>query len=125
MIVGVGTDIVEHKRIEKILNKYGKKFYERYFSTDEIEYSLSKDDPVPYFAARFAVKEALIKSLNIRHRIGLFYKNIEVQGKSFGKKQVHVTGKIAEMMQEKKVSKIHFSISHSENFSIALVILEC
>ncbi len=124
MIVGVGTDIVEHKKIQKIYNTYGKKFYERYFSEDEIEYSLSKVDPIPYFAARFAVKEALIKALNLKQRIGLFYKNIEVKGKSFGKKQVHVSGKIAEFIQEKQVSKIHFSISHSENFSIALVILE-
>ncbi len=124
MIVGVGTDIVEHKRIEKIYNNFGKKFYERYFSLDEIEYSLSKIDPVPYLAARFAVKEALIKSLSIKHRIGLYYKNIEVRGKNFGKKQVHVSGKIAEMIQEKQVQKIHFSISHSENYSIALVILE-
>jgi holo-[acyl-carrier protein] synthase len=124
MILGIGTDIIEHKRIEKIYKNYGKKFLERYFNEDEIEYSLSKPNPIPYLAARFAVKEAVIKTLNIRHRIGLLYKNIEVSGRTFGKKQLKLKGKIAEIAKEKGVKNYHLTISHSENFSIAIVILE-
>lgn len=124
MIIGIGIDIIEHKRIKRIYNKYGKQFLERYFCEDEIEYSLSKPDPIPYLAARFAVKEAVIKTLNIRHRIGLLYKNIEVSGKTFGKKQLRLRGKIAEIAKEKGVKNYHLTITHSENFSIAFVILE-
>jgi len=124
MILGVGIDIIEHQRIEKIYRTHSKKFLERYFHQDEIEYSLSKSDPIPHLAARFAVKEAVIKTLNIRYRIGLLYKDIEVAGKNFGKKNLVLKGKIAEIAQQKGVKNTHFSITHSENFSVAVVILE-
>ncbi|MFN3603484.1 MAG: holo-ACP synthase [Leptonema sp. (in: bacteria)] len=124
MIVGIGIDIIEHKKIQNIYSKYGEKFLRRYFGLDEIEYSLSKPDPIPYLSARFAAKEAVIKSLNLKKRIGLFYKDIEIKGKHFGKKELLLKGEIKRIFEEKKITKHHLSISHSENYSIAMVILE-
>lgn len=124
MILGIGTDVVEHKKIEKIYEKYKEKFLYRYFGPDEIQYSLSKHNPIPHLSARFAAKEALIKSLNLKKRMGLLYKNIEVSGKHFGKKELVLTGIIKTIAEEKGIKKCHLSISHSENFSIAVVILE-
>lgn len=124
MIIGVGVDVIEHKRIQKIYSRYGKKFLERYYGNDEIEYSLSKPNPIPHLAARFATKEAVIKSLNIKKRMGLLYKSIEIKGKHFGKKELIVKGEIERIAKEKGVNRYHLSISHSENFSVAVVILE-
>ncbi len=124
MILGIGIDAVEHKKIEKIYQQYGEKFLKRYFGNDEIQYSLSKKNPVPHLSARFAAKEALIKSLNLKKRMGLYYKNIEVSGKHFGKKEIILSGIIKKIAEEKNIQKCHLSISHTENFSIAVVILE-
>ncbi len=124
MILGLGIDIVEHSRFGKIYQKYGINFLKRYFSEEEIQYCMAKKDPIPHLAARFAIKEAIIKTLGLKHRIGLFYKNIEILGKNFGKKELNLTGKISVLAKERGAKKFHMSISHSKNFSIGIVILE-
>ncbi|MCS7205103.1 MAG: holo-ACP synthase [Leptospiraceae bacterium] len=124
MIIGIGVDIVEHHQIRRIYEKYKDKFLERYFNTGEIEYSLSKRDPIPHISARFAVKEATIKALNIKDRIGLYYKEIEIAGKNFGKKELKLKGKILEIANEKNIKKYHFSLTHSDQYSIGIVIFE-
>ena len=64
-ILGIGTDICTVKRIEKIYKKFSTKFLNRIFSSDECDYvaSLSDTKKIPFLAKRFAVKEAISKSL--------------------------------------------------------------
>ena len=65
MIFGIGTDLVEVSRVEKILQKWGEKFLKKVFSQNEIEYCKKKAFPAIHFAARFAAKESFLKSLGI------------------------------------------------------------
>ena len=62
-IFGIGTDIVNIKRLEKLLKKNGLKFKNRIFSKDEILYCEKRKNPFPFYAKRFAAKEALSKAL--------------------------------------------------------------
>lgn len=123
MIVGLGTDIVENDRIRETYQKFGDRFLKRIFSDDEIEYAQSHADPVPFLAARFAVKEAGIKALTYPGEV-IDMKDIELAGKTFGKKELVFSGKAKEIADKKKATKVHVSISHSETVSMAVVILE-
>ena len=77
-IFGIGTDIVNIKRMEKSLMRHGKKFKNNIFSKNEINYCEKKRNPAPFFAKRFAAKEALSKALGtgIRKDIKFIQLNI-------------------------------------------------
>lgn len=124
MILGVGTDIVENRRVARLFQKHGRRFLERIYSNEEIDYCLSHVDPVPYLAARFAVKEAAVKALNIRERIGLLYSDIEVAGKVYGKKKLVLKGRAGGIADRMGVSHHHLSLTHTAELSMAVVIFE-
>ncbi len=124
MILGLGTDIVDNRRIARIFKRHGRHFLERIYTEEEIEYCLNHQDPVPYLAARFAVKEATVKALNIRERIGLLYRDIEVAGRTYGKKKLRLNGRAGNIAENLGVKHHHLSLTHSDDLSVAVVIFE-
>ncbi|MCE9597342.1 MAG: holo-ACP synthase [Spirochaetia bacterium] len=124
MIVGLGTDVVENDRIEDLYNKHGKRFLDRIFTEQEIQYSLSRADPVPYLSSRFAAKEAGIKALSLPPGTALNWKDICVEGINFGVKTLLFTGSARERADQLGVKRIHLSMSHARDSSTAVVILE-
>jgi len=123
MVVGIGIDICENDRISEMLSKYKERFLKRVFTEDEVNYCLRKKDPTPHLAARFAVKEAFIKALGMPRDLKISYRDVGLKG-SEGKKDIHVTGLLAEMLKTKSVTSILFSISHARDYSNACVVLE-
>ena len=124
MILGIGTDIIENERIAAAFKRYGDRFLNRIFTEAESEYALKHANPVPYLAARFAVKEAAIKALNLREASGLRLTDFEVAGKIFGKKELVFHRDARRMLAERGVSRVHVSLSHTDTVSMAVVILE-
>lgn len=124
MILGLGTDLVENHRIREAMDRFGDRFLTRVYSDEEIQYSLSHQDPVPYLAARFAVKEAAIKALNLTEQVGLSYQDVQVAGKVFGKKKLILSRKARELADAMGVKQFHISLSHTNGMSMAVVILE-
>lgn len=124
MILGLGTDIVENARIAEMYRRYNKRFLQRIFTEEEISYSLSHADPVPYLAARFAVKEAAVKALNLPGGAGLSWKDVEVGGKIFGKKELRFHNQTLKLAEKAGVQRMHISLSHNRDTSMAVVILE-
>ena len=124
MILGLGTDIVENRRVGRIYHRHGRHFLDRIYTEEEIEYCLSHQDPVSYLAVRFAVKEAAVKALNIQERIGLIYRDIEVAGRAYGKKKIRLNGRAQAMAEALGVRHHHLSMIHSVEFSLAVVIFE-
>ncbi|MBU0651222.1 holo-ACP synthase, partial [bacterium] len=90
MIYGIGADIVENKRIENILKESDQKFLDRVFTAQEIVYAKSKKNPVPFFAVRFAAKEAFLKALGTGLRGNISLKDIEVIKDDLGKPEIVV-----------------------------------
>ncbi|MCB1170822.1 MAG: holo-ACP synthase [Leptospiraceae bacterium] len=123
-MLGLGTDLVENHRIREAMDKFGDRFLKRVFSDEEIQYSLSHQDPVPYLAARFAVKEAAIKALNLTEQVGLSYQDVQVAGKVFGKKKLVLSRKARELADAMGVQQFHISLTHTDGMSMAVVILE-
>ena len=85
MIVGLGTDMIDNRRIKRLLNLYGHKFKNRCFSKNEIQVSESKYNEINSFAKRYAAKEAFAKALGIGFAKGVFLKDIEVMNDKYGK----------------------------------------
>lgn len=124
MIVGLGTDIVETERIAEAYQKFGEKILQKVYSPEEVEYAFLHSDPIPYLGARFAVKEAAIKALNLKGVQGLSFRDIRVTGQQFGKKKVVFDGRIKEIATDMQITKIHMSLSHTSLVCMAVVILE-
>jgi len=124
MILGIGSDIVENDRIQKLHKKHGDRFLQRVYTADEIGYSFSHADPYPYLAARFAVKEAAIKALGLSGGAGIAWLDVETAGAVFGKKELRFHGRAREEERKRRVTRRHLTLSHTGGMSMAVVILE-
>ena len=74
-VISVGVDIVEVQRIADVLHAWGKKFIDRVWTSDEVDYCFSTYNPEEHFAARFAGKEAVSKSLGVTWDKGIKWKD--------------------------------------------------
>lgn len=123
MIRGMGIDIVNIRRIEKIINRWGPKFLSRIFTFEEINYCRQCADPVQHFAARFSAKEAICKALGTGRR-NLGWKELEIINNELGKPEVKLSGRAKLLAQNKAIKIIHISLSHEESYAIAQAIAE-
>ena len=100
-IFGIGTDIVNIKRIEHSLKKYGFSFKNRVFSKKEISYCEKKKNSGAFYAKRFAAKEALSKALGTGIRKDIKFKNIEIHNDSYGKPSIRLKGTVDDYLKKK------------------------
>ena len=125
-IFGIGTDIVNIKRIKKILKNNGTRFKNKIFSESEINYCEKKRDPGPFYAKRFAAKEAFSKALGTGIRKGINLKNIIIFNDVYGKPKIKLKGSTYNYLKKKIKSKkynIHVSLSDDEPWAQATVII--
>ena len=125
-IFGIGTDIVNIKRMEKSLRRNGDAFKKRIFSKNEIIYCERKKNPSTFYAKRFAAKEALSKALGTGIRKGINFKNIEISNNKFGKPSIKLSGSTAKFLKKKIKTKkysIYLSLSDDEPWAQATVII--
>ena len=125
MIIGIGIDIVDINRIEKTLDKYGKKFKLRCFSKNEIDSSEKKIKPANSYAKKFAAKEAFTKALGTGFARGVFWKDITVQNDIYGKPFIKLYGNASKKLKElySKPCYIDVSLSDEKNYAIANIVI--
>jgi holo-[acyl-carrier protein] synthase len=124
MIHGIGTDIVEVSRIERILKKWGDRFLYRVYADDEIEYCRNKAFPAMHFAARFAAKESFLKCLGIGLGMGVKLREIEVRNNELGNPVLKMNEEISNILESFGVKAIHVSMTHTREQAHAIVVLE-
>ena len=124
MIYGIGTDLVEVKRIEKIIQRWGERFTEKVYSRNEIDYCTRKACPAIHYAARFAAKESFLKSLGIGLGMGVSLKDIEVINDAKGNPQLKMNERIREVLDTHGITSVHISMTHTREHAHAVVILE-
>jgi len=125
-IFGIGTDIVNIKRIKKILKNNGTRFKNKIFSESEINYCEKKRDPGPFYAKRFAAKEAFSKALGTGIRKGINLKNIIIFNDVYGKPKIKLKGSTYNYLKKKIKSKkynIHLSLADDKPWAQATVII--
>lgn len=122
MILGVGIDIVEIRRIKNAIES-SDRFLEKIFTSAELEYLKSRNLRPEYVAGRFAAKEAVAKALGTGFR-GFDFKDIEIDRTTLGKPIVILKGKAKLIAKKEGQYNIHLSISHGEDSAVAYAILE-
>ena len=122
MIIGIGTDIAEVARIAKSIEN--NSFRIKIFSETEINYCESKINKAENYAARFAAKEAFLKALGTGLRGEIAINEIEIVNNDLGKPSIHLIGKTAKILLDKKIQTVHVSLSHIKDMAMATVILE-
>ena len=129
MIIGIGTDILNLERLNKIINKYDQKFIDRIYGKNEIKISKSKSiNSINYFGKRFSAKEATWKALSPSRGDGLFFREIEILNDINGKPYLFFSGKTKKYIEKKEkklMAKLKFDISLSDDtpFVIAFVVI--
>ena len=129
MIFGIGTDILEVSRIDKILKKYNQIFINRIFGCNEIEIINDKSKNLNLFLCkRFAAKEAAWKALSPNRGDGLAFKEIEILNNINGKPYFNFSGSTKKyiMNKEKEIkNKLLFNISISDEppYVLAFVVI--
>ena len=125
-IFGIGTDIVNIKRMQKILRINNNNFKKRIFSKNEIIYCEKKKYRASFYAKRFAAKEALSKALGTGIRRGINFKDIEIINNNYGKPTIKLRGSTANFLKKKIKNKkysIYLSLSDDIPWAQATVIV--
>ena len=125
-IFGIGTDIVNIKRMKRTLKNKNINFKKRIFSKNEITYCEKRKNPSSFYAKRFAAKEALSKALGTGIRKGINFRDIEILNDSFGKPFIKLKGSTAIFLKRKIKNKkysIYLSLSDDAPWAQATVIV--
>src|SRR5437868_6681320 len=123
-VIGIGVDLVECARIEHSLERFGERFLQRVFTTGEIEYSQSMKYPARHLAARFAAKEAISKAFGTGIGKSMGWKDIDVRRKESGEPYVVLEGGARTLAEERKVTNVWITLSHTEHHAMAEIDVE-
>ena len=127
MIIGIGQDICDVKRIESTIIKFGDRFKNRIYTLREIKKCESRLNSVDSYARRFAAKEACSKALGTGFRKGVFYKDIEVINLKSGKPTIELKGGALDQFRKitinNKDASIEISLTDDKKLALAIVII--
>ena len=125
MIIGIGTDIIDTRRIKNTIHRYGEKFKKRCFSNNEIIRSENHFHTTNSYAKRYAAKEACSKALGTGLAKGIFWKDVEVINDKYGKPFIKLHNNALKRINKitKKDYNIEVSLSDEKNYAVANVII--
>lgn len=124
MIVSIGIDIIEVRRIREVLMRTPR-FTERVFTSAERGYCDSRGAvAAQHYAARFAAKEAALKALQTGWRGGIGWQDVEISARESGAPFLILHGVVQRLFEESGATKAHLSLSHTSEHAIAQVVLE-
>jgi holo-[acyl-carrier protein] synthase len=128
MIVGIGSDLIDIRRVEQTLERYGERFIDRVFTETERRKSEGRRARAASYAKRFAAKEACAKALGTGLRLGVFWRDMGVVNLRTGKPTMALTGgaaaRLATLMPQGMVPVIHVTITDDFPLAQAFVVIE-
>ena len=128
MNIGIGSDLIDIRRIAKSLERYGERFTARIFTEVEQAKSDRRRERAASYAKRFAAKEACSKALGTGIAHGVYWRDMGVVNLPSGKPTMHLTGgaaeRLAEMLPAGHRASIHLTITDDFPLAQAFVIIE-
>ena len=128
MIIGIGNDIIDIRRVAKTLEKHGERFTHRCFTEIERAKSDKRRMRAASYAKRFAAKEACAKALGTGLNRGVFWRDMGVVNLPGGKPTMALTGgaaaRLAELTPEGFEPHVHLTITDDDPMAQAIVIIE-
>jgi holo-[acyl-carrier protein] synthase len=127
MILGIGNDIIDIRRIERTLERYGRRFIDRVFTEIEQRKSEGRRNRAASYAKRFAAKEACSKALGTGFRQGVFFRDLGVVNLKSGKPTLQLTGgaadRLAQMTPQGMRAQIDLTLTDDYPQAQAIVII--
>lgn len=128
MILGIGSDLSDIRRVEASLARFGERFTQRCFTEIERSRSDRKPDRAASYAKRFSAKEACAKALGTGIRRGVFWRDMGVINMRSGQPTMKLTGgaaaRLAEMLPPGHEAVIHLSLTDDHPYAQAFVVIE-
>ena len=128
MILGIGSDLCDIRRIERSLARFGERFTHRVFTDGERARCDRKAARAPSYARRFAAKEACAKALGTGLAHGVFWRDMEVVNLPGGQPTLHLTGgaldRLAAMLPAGHAARLHVTLTDDPPMAQAFVIIE-
>lgn len=128
MIVGLGSDLIDIRRVEKTLERYGERFINRVFTPIEVRKSEGRRQRAASYAKRFAAKEACSKALGTGLNQGVFWRDMGVVNLPSGKPTMMLTGgaakRLATLVPKGHRPEIHLTITDDFPLAQAFVVIE-
>ena len=125
MIYGVGTDVVEIGRIEKVLERFGDRFARRILCPPELQQFMNRKLKANFLAKRFAAKEAFTKALGTGIHAPANWHGVWVRNLPSGKPVLDFSEALKTLLAKRKILHSHVSLSDERGVAFATVILEC
>jgi len=123
MIIGIGSDILDITRIKRELDA-DVELVSELFTPREIAYCQSKRYPERHFAARFAAKEAFFKAVTDGARVNIAWHDVEIIDQKSGKPVMKLSGRALKLAKARKARNVFVSLSHTDKWAMAIVVLE-
>jgi holo-[acyl-carrier protein] synthase len=128
MILGIGSDLIDIRRIEKALGRHGERFVQRIYTEIERARSERRAERAASYAKRFAAKEACAKALGTGLARGVFWRDMGVVNLPSGRPTMHLTGgaqkRLDEIVPDGHRAVIHLTITDDFPLAQAFVIIE-
>ncbi len=125
MIIGIGSDLIDIRRIEATLTRFGDRFVQRLYTPTEQKKSEGRRNRAASYAKRFAAKEACSKALGTGFRRGVFWRDMGVVNLRSGKPTMALTGGAAVRLREITPAGMHAQIdlTITDDFPLAQAIV--
>ena len=124
MIIGLGSDLIDIRRVEKSIERFGDRFTHRCFTEIERKKSDGRKNRAASYAKRFAAKEAAAKALGTGIGRGVSFQHISISNNADGAPRLALTGYAGELAASMGVSHMWLSITDEQAYAAATVILE-
>ena len=128
MIIGLGSDLIDIRRVERSLERFGERFTNRVFTSVEQRKSDGRKNRAASYAKRFAAKEACSKALGTGIAHGVFWRDMGVVNLPGGKPTMELNNgaakRLAEMLPDGYVAHIHVTITDDYPLAQAFVVIE-
>ena len=124
-VIGIGLDLVDIARVERLIEWKGDRALKRLFTFREVDYASKRAQPARSYAARLAAKEAGFKALagsELARAIG--WRDLEVVMHADGRPSLHLHGPARRRAADMGVTKIHLTMTHTNTTAGAMVVLE-
>ena len=133
MIIGIGADLIENKRIARLLKQQGERFLKKIFTPEERKAAKSrvnqKGGEASFYAKRFAAKEACAKALGVGIGKNMSWQDLSITNLPSGKPAIKLKGQAAAYLKKltpaAKKPKVDISLSDNDGTSLAFVVVSC
>jgi holo-[acyl-carrier protein] synthase len=127
MIIGIGSDLVDIGRLEKVIERYGDRFLDRIFTAVERQKCDARANRAASYARRFAAKEACSKALGTGFRDGVFWRDLGVINLPSGRPGMRLTGgalkRLADITPADMIARLDLSLSDEPPMAQAIVVI--